>query len=336
VSGDASDAAAGVAGSAPGSRPVPEFFIVGHQKCGTTALYMMLRGHPQVFMPDVKEPRFFATDQRSRLVAEPPGRRPRTLEAYLDLFTEAQPGQRVGEASPQYLRSSVAAEGIAELQPDARIIAILREPASFLRSFQMQMVSSKVETEVDLAKALALEPQRREGKHIPSGSHHPEALLYSDHVRYVEQLKRFYAVLPPENILVLIYEDYLRANAETVRRVLGFLDLDQTVEIEPVQTTALKSVRSRRLHDLAGVARRAQKNPAGVGRAGRAFNAMLPGAMRSATFKRLWRSVAYSEQTPPDASLMLELRRRYKDEVVALGEFLDRDMVALWGYDKIV
>ncbi len=43
-----------------GQGRVPDFFIVGHPKCGTTALYEMLRRHPQIFMPDIKEPWFFA------------------------------------------------------------------------------------------------------------------------------------------------------------------------------------------------------------------------------------------------------------------------------------
>ena len=44
----------------PAGRRVPDFFIVGHAKSGTTALYEMLRAHPQIFMPDLKEPKFFA------------------------------------------------------------------------------------------------------------------------------------------------------------------------------------------------------------------------------------------------------------------------------------
>src|SRR5271165_1057296 len=112
-----------------GSRRVPEFFVVGHQKCGTTALYLMLKSHPQIFMPAVKEPRFFASDQRSKYARQPPSGRPRTLDDYLSLFAAARPEQRAGEASPQYLRSTVAASAIAAVQPDARIIAILREPA---------------------------------------------------------------------------------------------------------------------------------------------------------------------------------------------------------------
>ena len=77
---------------------VPDFFIVGHPKCGTTALYEMLRRHPQIYMPDLKEPRFFAPDLRARFLAG--ARRgtgverghsiPDTFEQYLALFAPAR------------------------------------------------------------------------------------------------------------------------------------------------------------------------------------------------------------------------------------------------------
>ena len=72
--------------------------------------------------------------------------------------------QRVGEASPSYLWSEHAAARIAELQPDARIIAILREPASFLRSLHLQLLQTHVETERDLRKAIALEAKAPGGQ----------------------------------------------------------------------------------------------------------------------------------------------------------------------------
>src|SRR5205085_3481949 len=106
---------------------VPDFFIVGHQKSGTTALYEMLSRHPQIYMPASKEPWFFASELRER----PPPRRegtPRTLAEYVALFSAARPDQLVGEASAQYLWSHTAAAAIAAVQPAARIIAILREP----------------------------------------------------------------------------------------------------------------------------------------------------------------------------------------------------------------
>src|ERR1700719_3931211 len=91
-----------------GRRRIPDFFIVGQHKSGTTALYEMLRRHPQIYMPDLKEPRFFASDLRSLLQAN--GALPQTFEDYLSLFDAATVGQRAGEASPSYLRSSVAAK----------------------------------------------------------------------------------------------------------------------------------------------------------------------------------------------------------------------------------
>src|ERR1700726_956517 len=111
---------------------LPDFYIVGSAKSGTTALYEMLRRHPQIFMPDSKEPWFFATELQEHTPPRPEGT-PRTLEEYRAWFNGAQPGQLIGEASVLYLWSRTAARAIAEVRPDARIIAILREPASLLR-----------------------------------------------------------------------------------------------------------------------------------------------------------------------------------------------------------
>src|ERR1700688_1693225 len=87
------------------ARRMPDFFIVGHHKSGTTALYEMLRAHPQIFMPDLKEPVFFASElprQAHRY------RAPESIEECLDLFEPAAPGQVTGEASASYLWSRSA------------------------------------------------------------------------------------------------------------------------------------------------------------------------------------------------------------------------------------
>src|SRR5271166_770791 len=182
-------------GTATEARRVPDFFIIGHQKCGTTALYRMLNPHPQIYMSDVKEPRFFVPE----LV--PPDWKVRTLDAYLSLFADATPEQRVGDASPQYIRSATAARAIADMQPAARIVVFIREPASFLRSFHLQMVHRNIEPQRDFRKAISLEADRREGRNIPRGCRNVEPLLYSNHVRYVEQLRRYHEVFPSEQVL---------------------------------------------------------------------------------------------------------------------------------------
>jgi Sulfotransferase family len=331
---DAATARGPEAGPAPGR--VPDFYIVGHQKCGTTALYLMLGRHPQVFMPEVKEPKYFASDLRSvRRVRSPAAQRLRTLDGYLSLFADARPDQLVGEASPQYLRSRVAAGAIAELRHDAKIIAILREPTSFLRSFHLQMVAGNVELERDFRKAIELEALRRQGKRIPPRCHYPGTLQYSDHVRYVEQLSRFHEAFGRENVLVLIYDDFRADNEATVRRVLRFLELDDALPVETIDTKPLKAVRSMGLFHLANAARRARTNPPAAGRIGRAVNALTPAPLRSEANRARWRRFVYRTPPPPDEAFMLELRRRFKGEVVAVSEYLGVDLVSRWGYDRL-
>jgi hypothetical protein len=77
---------------------VPDFFIVGHKKCGTTALYQMLRAHPAIFMTSPKEPHFLASDRRARFEDSTAATLPKTIEDYLSLFADAKPWQRAGEA----------------------------------------------------------------------------------------------------------------------------------------------------------------------------------------------------------------------------------------------
>jgi hypothetical protein len=313
---------------------VPELFIVGHQKSGTTALWETLRRHPQVFLPRVKEPRYFAFDLRSPIQEPSVGYR-QTLQGYLNLFAGASPQQLIGEASPQYLRSRVAAREIAKLSPHARIIAILREPASFLHSFHMQLVHNHIEPERDLRRALALEPQRRAGRRIPRRCHHPQDLLYSDHVRYVEQLRRFHDAFAREQVLVLIYDDFRADNEATVRAVLRFLSLDDTLAIEPAEVEPVKAVRSPSMHRLRGVLGGAARNPAAAGPVSRALVRLLPARVRRGAPAALLRRAAYTSERPRDEQLMLELRRRFAGEVAALSDYLERDLVALWGYDRI-
>jgi Sulfotransferase family len=297
-------------------RRFPDFFIVGHPKSGTTALYEMLRSHPQIFMPDLKEPRWFATDLRERFGGD--GRLPKSEDQYLDLFVRAAAGQVTGEASPSYLRSKLAAGLIAEARPDARIIAILREPAGFLRSLHMELVQNHVEPEQDLRAALA-------GEQIG-----PDGLRrYTDRIAYVEQLRRYREVFAPEQVLVLIYDDFRRDNEGTVRTVLRFLGVDDSFALRSVEANPSVQVRSLRLDRLTRRAQGAQ------GPMARALKDRIKTLSRGgAVFARARRRLVYTAPQPAEEALMRELRERFKPEVHALGEYLDRDLLALWGYER--
>jgi hypothetical protein len=316
------------------NRRLPDFFIVGHPKCGTTALHEMLRQHPQIHMP-LKEPRFFAMELRSRFRRFGPGTLPLTLDQYLALFDGARPDQLLGEASPQYLRSHLAAGEIARACPQARIVAILREPASFLRSFHIQALHNLNETEPDFVKALALEPARREGRKLPLLAQSPQSLMYSEHVHYAEQIRRLHDAFGREQVLVLIYDDFRRENDATVRRVLRFLDVDDSVAIEPVRTSQLPTVRSPSLYRLTRALAIARKeamrgSPSARGVDSAAARRVLASPRRAVALA--WRRVLFAPQPPVDEQFMAELRTRLKPEVGAISEYLGRDLVGEWGY----
>jgi hypothetical protein len=318
-----------------GSPRVPDFFVVGHPKSGTTALWDMLKGHPQIYTPANKEPYFFAEELHPPAATPRTfGHTPATLEEYLALFAAALPEQRAGEASAPYLWSRSAARRIAEVQPAARIIAILREPASFLHSLHLQFVQIYIEPEKDMRKAIALEDLRREGKDLPADAiWGPEGTFYSDYVRYVEQLQRYHAQFAPEQILVLVYDDYRRDNHATVRQVQRFLEVDDTQPLSIKEANPTVRVRSQRLHSLVHTL------AAGEGPVPRAVQS----AARTLAPRRLSRQsavairnrVLFSSPQQPDPRLMLELRRRFKPEVEALSQYLGRDLVKLWRYDEL-
>jgi len=187
---------------------VPDFFIVGHHKSGTTALYEMLRRHPQIFMPDLKEPRWFASDLKALTKPPPHSPLPKTYEEYLALFCPAREDQIIGEASPSYLRSEQRPAKIAEVQPKARHH---RDPARARELRQVAAPAAPAGTRRDReghAARLRGRGDRANGRPV---------LRYSDHIHYVEQLRRYEALFPPEQILVLIYD----ASGVTTRRPSG-------------------------------------------------------------------------------------------------------------------
>jgi hypothetical protein len=318
-------------GDPDASRSVkPAFFLVGHPKCGTTALYHMLRRHPQVCIP-VKEPGFFA--QESMPWFSPRGHeRPETELDYTDLFRSCPAGQVAGDATPWYLMSETAAHSIAEFQPAARIIAIFREPAAFIQSFHLHQYRWGIEDVRDLRRALALEASRVEGRHIPRRCRNPRDLWYSRHANYTDQLQRFRSVFPDDQMLVLMYEDFRRDNQATIRTVYRFLGVDDSLEIDGVEANPTVGVRSRALDRAI---RRVTGDDEG------AFSVVRRVVKRSSTkASRRWlRSMQarmlYKDPPPPDERVMAQLRSRLKPEVERFAAYLGRDLVTLWGYDAV-
>lgn len=315
-------------------RTVPEFFVVGHAKSGTTALHAMLAAHPAIFVPVLRETQFLARGPVERAAPVEPGRgaRPRTLEAYLDLFDAAAPGQLPGEISTAYLRTPEAAARIQALRPDARIVAFFREPASFIASFHLQLLQVGFETERDLGRALALEPERAQGKRIPAGCPWPASLLYTQHVRYAEQLRSYRELFGTERVLALLYEDFRADNEAVVREVHRFLGVDDTVEVPRSEANPTVRVRSRR---AGGIVDSLASGRSPLTRAlGSAVKAVTPAGVRRGAVGAVRRAAVDKAPTKPDEQLMADLRMRFAHEASEMSELLGRDLGDVWAGPK--
>jgi Sulfotransferase family len=307
----------------------PDFFVVGHPKCGTSALFGMLARHPQIFMPRLKEPGVFLPEVRERAQ---PGKRPRTVDEYLELFSEAAPEQRAGDATPWYLHLPTAPEEIASLRPDARIVAIFREPASFLVSLHGQQLRDHRETEPDLRRALALEDERKRGINIPASSkRRPYYLFYSEYVQYAAQLERYHAHFSREQVLVLTYDEFRSDNQGTLATICRFLGVDDAIEIPAAVVNPALEVRALGLHRLThGIA---MGETASARRVRGLIKAVVPRRARHRAVS-VQKKASLRRPRPTDQELVADLRRDFAHEVHALSEYLDRDFASLWGYSR--
>jgi hypothetical protein len=202
----------------------PDFFIVGAPKCGTTAMADYLSQHPEIGMCERKETHFFAGDEMWCRFGFAPGERPRGREEYMALFRGVQHRQRLGEASVWYLYSREAAREIHDYAPQAGIVVMLRNPLEMLPSLHSQFVFVGIEPEEDFRRALSLDDEReRTGapRRFPPHS-------YRSAARYSEQLTRYLDIFGPDQVHVVIYEDFRADTAGAFRGTCEFLGVDPT------------------------------------------------------------------------------------------------------------
>src|SRR5215210_7851360 len=197
----------------------PNFFIVGAPKCGTTALYEYLRPHPNIFMPDIKEPHFFARD----LGTYP---RIKTSEEYAKLFTDSTEQHiRAGEASVYYLRSSVAVPNIHAFNPDARIIAMFRNPVDMVYSLHAQLLYVSEETESDFETAWRLQERRGRGIGVPPRIRSPLLVQYAQIGQFGTQTQRVLSCFPPSQVKLILYDDFAASPQQVYDEVIEFLGI---------------------------------------------------------------------------------------------------------------
>jgi Sulfotransferase domain len=137
----------------------------------------------------------------------------------------------VGEASPSYLFHPLVPERVARMLPNARLIALLRNPIDRAFSHYQHEVALGRE-QLSFEDALAQEDERMRGeldRMLGDPAYFSHAwwnYTYAARGRYAEQLERWFAAFPREQLLVLLTDDLAGDTAGTYRRVLEFLGVD--------------------------------------------------------------------------------------------------------------
>ncbi len=200
---------------------LPDFLLVGVPKAGTTALHAALEQHPQLHLSRVKEPKFFLSD------GPPPAQGgPGDAQTYQEhvwrradyeaLFDGAPEGALRGESTPFYLYDLDAQARIRRLLPDARLIALLRNPVDRAHSNWSHLWAAGLEPERDFVAAVEAEPRRR-----AAGWAH--FWHYVGQGLYGRQLEHLYGLFPREQVLLLKYRDLRDTPREALDRVAAFL-----------------------------------------------------------------------------------------------------------------
>lgn len=287
---------------------MPDFFIIGAAKSGTTTLYKYLCRHPKVFMSTPKEMSYFSKDE----VFE------RGVQWYANLFADAKSTQICGEASTTYSRWPLYEKTVERLyaaQPDAKLIYLLRNPVDRAFSFYAHRMRENVTTSFEAF----LEST-------------PEAI---DSGRYMTQIQQYLEVFPEKQLHLLFTSDMRedpQATLASAGQFLGLADFDYlrdgpitanegggkfyagaalTRTISSLKRTPVVSPLLRRL-------------PSGLRKSGYDWLANGP------VGKRLRRRHQHSM-----SNLTPELRQRlqkiYLDEIEQLEAFTGRDLAAWKG-----
>ncbi len=285
---------------------LPNFFIIGAPKSGTTALSEYLRQHPDVLFSKPKEPSFFNTDFSYRLV--------NNFEDYKKCFSHGTGYENaIGEGSVFYLYSSVAVQNLQKFCPDARIIVMLRDPVEAAYSFHWQTLYSHEENIIDFEKAWEAQEERKQGERIPPHNRVREVLQYGLFFSYANQLERLYRTVSSNQIFIIIYDDFVKYPEAIYQETLRFLSLRSYKLANFARINASKKIRWPAIEASVRLGGKLRK---GIG--------LRKGFGILSKIREL--NTRYQERPPLKPSFRAELIEYFRDDVKKTSELIGRDL----------
>ncbi|HJU51285.1 MAG TPA: sulfotransferase [Acidimicrobiia bacterium] len=201
---------------------LPNFVIVGAMRGGSSALARALSRHPDVFVAPGKEMHYFNRHFE------------RGIDWYQSRLSGGEAAVARGDATPLYMYDQLARRRMIETLPDARFLAIIRDPVD--RAYSHYWHNRRRERESrTFEEAVKSKPSE-------------QVLDYLGLSRYAEHLKDLESAAPGR-LLVLINEDLRHRRAETLHRAWAFIGVDPglgSVEPPAPRRSLMARIRQRR------------------------------------------------------------------------------------------
>lgn len=202
-----------------------DFIVVGAQKAGTTSLDKYLREQPKIVMPKWKEICYFDNDIAFKTKRLPNLRGFYKIKNRLKIY---------GECTPCYIYWDTAIKRIREHNPEAKIVAILRNPVTRAFSQWNMEVWRNAETR---SFRTCIEEEIREINEGTKQQHRVKSYVHRG--MYVEQINRIYSLFPEEQVLFIKYEDFLENQLSVLNHIFSFVG-GKPFKAIPVRKTANK------------------------------------------------------------------------------------------------
>jgi Sulfotransferase family len=290
---------------------LPNFFIIGAPKAGTTTLNFVLDQHREVFMCPVKETGFFwAYNQNIRLEGigseKLLNRLVKDLNEYQGLFRRVTDQKAIGESSVRYLSSQQTPGLIHRFVPDARLIVSLRQPAERAFSAFAHNLRDGLEPCSDFAQAI---DQDRGGVR--------DGWLFCRYLAngfYYRAIKRYLEYFDISQLHISLLEDLIQEPTSLMKDIFRFLGVDDSFPPDLSHK-----------HNVSGVIRNPVKRTLWrrSNRLRVALRPFLPPKMRHSAFEWVIRDLD-KLKIPPDQRK--ELTEYYRQDILQLQDLIQRDL----------
>ncbi|MGB0723460.1 MAG: sulfotransferase family protein [Gammaproteobacteria bacterium] len=215
-------------------RPLPGAIVIGAQKAGSTSLASYLAQHPRLVLAQRKEVHYFdggrLADARRGVDVFPRGTD--FYRGFFPLKAQLPDGGMCFEATPYYLFHPRAAERIHAVLPNVRLIAVLRDPVERAVSHYSVVARRGAET-LNMDEAFRGEQERLRA-YFEKGDYHAPAVRshsYLSRGLYLQQLERYWSLFGREQLCIVGSGELATDTVGVLRRVFGFLGLDEDVVI---------------------------------------------------------------------------------------------------------